>query len=289
MQKEDINVERKSREKKSSLSLYTEEEIGSVSTTTSFAKSASADTGAVNIFEVSSTSEDTYQLPSTSSKSIFMDLYEEDIRDSGSEKVTDVKTSTSVAGNAVDGKKPKPGLLLLGEYADSGNDTEEETFHSFRAKHEKLKQTVKSTSNKQSSNEALKDQNESTSKESIETGITDALSDVPPPVDKVSAPAVENKDNNIDVDVHALLEDSLETAKLERSMSKEEGQISAESDSSDSERSSESRRDSKKQKDVKKDKSKKKDKKKKKKKRRKQKHAGETKDLDITGKYHCTV
>lgn len=84
-----------------------------------------------------------------------------------------------------------------------------------------------------------------------------------------------------DVDAHTHPDNSF--AKLKRSVSKEEGQISVDSDSRGSERSSESRKGSKTQKGAKKDKSKKKDKKKKKKRKRKQKHSSERRELDVTG------
>ena len=264
-------------QKEPDLSLYTEDEIEGISTTSCFTKSDTLATGQVS--EVSSTSQDNCQLTSTtSSKSIFLDLHEEDIVDSESVNVKDVK-------NNMDGKKPKPGLLLLGEYADSGNDTEEEALNSLRAKRKK---TIENLTDKDAgteclTSEAVNDQNES-SKKSIESDIVDVSSEVLSTV-KASSPVEEKIEDDKGFDVHTLLDNSL--AKFERSVSKEEGQISAESDSSDSERSSESRKDYKKQKDMKKDKSKKKDKKKKKKKRKKQKqkYSGEKKELDITGKH----
>ena len=287
MQKEDINLETNPNKKEPALSLYTEEEIEGVSTTSSWTKGDSTATGEVNFSEVSSTSEGTYHPPSTSNKSMFMELYEEDIVDSRSENVSSMKNDTSLPGNSGDRKKPNPGLSLLGEYADSGNDTEEETLSSLRAKREKLNETEETTNNKNSntesaSTEAVHDENE-TSKMSVEPDVINASGEVSPAVNKISSPVVEKTEDGEDVDAHELLDDSL--AKFKRSVSKEEGQISADSDSSDGERSSESRKDSKKRKDVKKDKSRKKDKKKKKKKKRKQKHPGEKKEPDPTGKH----
>ena len=285
MQKEDISLETNADKKEPALSLYTEEEIEDVSTTSSWTKNDSVATGEVNFSEVSSTSEDTYQLPSTSNKSIFMDLYEEDIVDSGSENVTSMK-NPSVSANPGDTKKPNPGLLLLGEYADSGNDTEEETLSSLRVKREKHNETDETSNNKNSNtecarSEAVHDENE-TSKKSVEPDIN-ASCEVSTVVNKISSPVVEKTEDGKDADVHEQLDDSL--VKFKRSVSKEEGQISAESDSSIDERSSESRKDSKKHKDVKKDKSRKKDKKKKKKKKKKEKHTGEKKEPDATGKH----
>ena len=112
--------------------------------------------------------------------------------------------------------------------------------------------------------------------------MTKVLEELPLTVGKDSSLVEEKVEDKNDSDSHAMQD--ARQAKLERSVSKEEGQISAESDSSDSEQSSEDRKDSIKQKDSKKDKSKKKDKKKKKKKRKKQKYSGDKKDSDVTGK-----
>lgn len=287
MEKGDINLETNPNNKEPALSLYTEEEIEGVSTTSSWTKGVSTATGEVNFSEVSSTSEDTYQPPSTSNKSIFMDLYEENIVNAGSKTVTSIKNATCLPSNSGDSKKPNPGLSLLGEYADSGNDTEEETLSSLRAKREKHNETEETSNNKNSntecvSSEVVHDENE-TSKKLVEPDVINASGEVSPAVNKISSPVVEKTEDGKDVDAHELLDDSL--VKFKRSVSKEEGQISADSDSSDGERSSESRKDSKKCKDVKKDKSRKKDKKKKKKKKRKQKHPGEKKEPDATGKH----
>lgn len=268
-----------STKKQSALSLYTDEEIEGVSTTSSLTKSESTLKGAVNIFEVSSTSEDTNQLPSTSSKNIFMDLYEEDILDAGSDGVKN--------NVMVDNTKAKPGLSLLGEYADSGNDTEEEIRNSLTAKLKKpkKKKTVDTSTDKNSSadcttSKELDISNENSNK--LEPGGSEAsnkeafLSD-----DKISL-TEEKEDDFNDLDIHAMLDDSL--TKSEKI--KEEGQLSA-SDSSESEKSSDGKKDSKIVKEDKKDKSKKKDKKKKKKKRKKQKQEVEKKDsseLKGTGK-----
>ena len=265
-----------SSKKESVLSLYTDEEIEGVSTTSFVAKTQSTLKGEVNFSEVSSTSEDTNQLPSSSSKSIFMDLYEENIVDSGSDNVTGVKGNG--AFEFTKKTKPKLGLSLLGEYADSGNDTEEEIRNSLIAKVKKpIKKTkkaadisaVKISSTERAIRKEVNASNENSNK--LETGgelsKETCLSD-----DKISL-TEEKEDDFNDFDIHAMLDDSL--AKVEKI--KEEGQLSA-SDSSDSDRSSDGRKDSKKLKEDKKDKSKKKDRKKKKKKRKKQKQVVEKKD-----------
>lgn len=263
-----------SSKKEAALSLYTDEEIEGVSTTSSLTKNESTLKGEVNFSEVSSTSEDTYQLPSTSSKSMFMDLYEENIVDSGSDNVTGVKSNATVE----DKTKPKPGLSLLGEYADSGNDTEEEIRNSLIAKVKKpIKKTkkmadmsaYKNSSTEHAINKEVNASNENSNK--LETGGSEVSRETCLSDDKISLPEEKEDDFN-DFDIHAMLDDSL--AKVEKI--KEEGQLSA-SDSSDSDRSSDSKKDSKKLKDRK-DKSKKKDRKKKKKKRKKQKQVVERKD-----------
>lgn len=263
-----------SSKKEAALSLYTDEEIEGVSTTSSLTKNESTLKGEVNFSEVSSTSEDTYQLPSTSSKSMFMDLYEENIVDSGSDNVTGVKSNATVE----DKTKPKPGLSLLGEYPDSGNDTEEEIRNSLIAKVKKpIKKTkkmvdmsaCKNSSTEHAINKDVNASNENSNK--LETGGSEVSRETCLSDDKISLPEEKEDDFN-DFDIHAMLDDSL--AKVEKI--KEEGQLSA-SDSSDSDRSSDSKKDSKKLKDRK-DKSKKKDRKKKKKKRKKQKQVVERKD-----------
>ena len=265
-----------SKKNQSTLSLYTDEEIEGVSTTSSLTKNESTLRGAVNISEVSSTSEDSNQLPSTSTKSIFMELYQEDIVDSGSDNVTGVKDDTTV-----DNVKPKPGLSLLGEYADSGNDTEEEIRNSLIAKLKKpkKKKSVDSSTNKNSNaectvNKEVNIKNDNSNK--LEAGGSEAFRDTYVSDDKISL-TEEKEDDFSDLDIHALLDDSL--AKGEKI--KEEGQLSG-SDSSESERSSDGKKDSKKLKEDKKDKSKKKDKKKKKKKRKKQKQEVEKKGKDTS-------
>ena len=264
------------------ISLYAEEEIEDVSTTSSVTKSNTVITGQVS--EVSSTSEDNYQIPSTSSKSIFMDLYEEDILNTDSENVNN--TENTSASDAAGTKKRNPGLLLLGEYADSGNDTEEEALNALKVRQDKSKETVENASSKDAGREDVVSEtviNENKPLEtSVESDMTKVLEELPLTVGKNSSLVEEKVEDKNDSDSHAMQD--TRQAKLERSVSKEEGQISAESDSSDSEQSSEDRKDSIKQKDSKKDKGKKKDKKKKKKKRKKQKHSGDKKDSDVTGK-----
>lgn len=265
------------------ISLYAEEEIEDVSTTSSVTKSNTVITGQVS--EVSSTSEDNYQVPNTSSKSIFMDLYEEDIFNTDSKNVNNTEKDTS-ANDAVGTNKRKPGLLLLGEYADSGNDTEEEALNALKIRQDKSKETVENASSKDAGSEDVVSEtviNESKPLEtSAESDMTKVLEELPLTVGKDSSLVEEKVEDENDSDSHAMQD--ARQGKLERSVSKEEGQISAESDSSDSEQSSEDRKDSIKQKDSKKDKSKKKDKKKKKKKRKKQKYSGDKKDSDVTGK-----
>lgn len=267
------------------ISLYAEEEIEDVSTTSSVTKSNTVITGQVS--EVSSTSEDNYQIPSTSSKSIFMDLYEEDILNTDSENVNNTEKDTS-ASDAAGTKKRKPGLLLLGEYADSGNDTEEEALNALKVRQDKSKETLENASSKDAGSEDVVSEtviNENKPLETAESDMTKVLEELPITVGKDSSLVEEKVEDKNDSDSHAMQD--TRQAKLERSVSKEEGQISAESDSSDSEQSSEDRKDSIKQKDSKKDKSKKKDKKKKKKKRKKQKYSGDKKDSDVTGKVKC--
>lgn len=267
------------------ISLYAEEEIEDVSTTSSVTKSNTVITGQVS--EVSSTSEDNYQIPSTSSKSIFMDLYEEDILNTDSENVNNTEKDTS-ASDAAGTKKRKPGLLLLGEYADSGNDTEEEVLNALKVRQDKSKETLENASSKDAGSEDVVSEtviNENKPLETAESDMTKVLEELPITVGKDSSLVEEKVEDKNDSDSHAMQD--TRQAKLERSVSKEEGQISAESDSSDSEQSSEDRKDSIKQKDSKKDKSKKKDKKKKKKKRKKQKYSGDKKDSDVTGKVKC--
>ena len=262
------------------ISLYAEEEIEDVSTTSSVTKSNTVITGQVS--EVSSTSEDNYQVPSTSSKSVFMDLYEEDIFNTDSKNVNNTEKDTS-ANDAAGTNKRKPGLLLLGEYADSGNDTEEEALNALKIRQDKSKETVENASSKDAGSEDVVSEtviNENKPLEtSAESDMTKVLEELPFTVGKDSSLVEEKVEDKNNSDSHAIQD--VRQAKLERSVSKEEGQISAESDSSDSEQSSEDRKDSIKQK---KDKSKKKDKKKKKKKRKKQKHSVDKKDSDVTGK-----
>lgn len=278
MQKESFS------KKESVLSLYTDEEIEGVSTTSFVTKNKSTLKGEVNFSEVSSTSEDANQLPSSSSKSIFMDLYEENIVDSGSNIVTGMK------GNNAFGNKTKsnPGLSLLGEYADSGNDTEEEIRNSLIAKVKKpIKKTKKAadiSAVKNSSTEHAKSKEVNASIENsnkLETGGSEVFRETCLSDDKISL-TEEKEDDFNDFDIHAMLDDSL--AKVEKI--KEEGQLSV-SDSSDSDRSSNhGRKDSTKLKEDRKDKSKKKDRKKKKKKRKKQKQVVEKKDpSESKGKY----
>lgn len=257
------------------LSLYTDEEIEGVSTTSSLKKNESTLKGEVNFSEVSSTSEETNQFPSSSSKSIFMDLYAENIVDSGSDNVTGGKGKRGFA----DKTKPKPGLSLLGEYGDSGNDTEEEIRNSLIAKVKKpikkAKKTADITTFKHSGTEhtiskEVKALNENTTK--LETGGCEVSREMCLSDDKISL-TEEKEDDFNDFDIHAMLDDSL--AKVEKI--KEEDQLSA-SVSSDSDRSSDGKKDSKKPKEDKKEKSKKKDRKKKKKKHKKQKQVVEQKD-----------
>lgn len=257
-----------SSKKESVLSLYTDEEIEGVSTTSSVMKNDSTLKGEVNFSEVSSTSEENNQLPSSSSKSIFMDLYEENIVDSGSDNVTGVKGNVTSAEET----KPKLGLSLLGEYADSGNDTEEEIRNSLIARVKKpIKKTkktadvtaVKNSTSEHAISKEVNASNETSNK--LELGGSEVSRETCLSDDKISLTGEKGDDFN-DFDIHAMLDDSL--AKVKKI--KEEGQLSA-SDSSDSERSSDGKRDSKKLKEDRKDKSKKKDRKKKKKKRKKQK------------------
>lgn len=260
------------KKKQSGVSLYTDEEIEGVSTTTSLTKNGSSLKGAVNISEVSSTSEDTFQLPSTSNKSIFMDLYEEDILDTGSGDVAGEKNIASLENT-----KSKPGLLLLGEYVDSGNDTEEEIRNSLIAKLNKpvKKKKTAHTTEKNSTVESTVGKELSISSKNsnkLDTADSEASRDAVLSDDKISL-AEEKDDDFNDLDIHALLDDSL--AKVEKI--KEEGQLSG-SESSESEKSSDDKKDSRKLKEDRKDKSKKKEKKKKKKKRKKQKHPVEKKD-----------
>ena len=277
-------MEKESSSKKESvLSLYTDEEIEGVSTTSSVMKNGSTLKGEVNFSEVSSTSEDTNQLPSSSSKSIFMDLYEENIVDSGSDNVTGVKGN----GAFINKTKPKPGLSLLSEYADSGNDTEEEIRNSLIAKVKKpIKKTKKTADNsavKNSSTEHAMSKEVNTLHEvsnKLETGGSEVSRETCLSDDKISL-TEEKEDDFNDFDIHAMLDDSL--AKGEKI--KEDGQLSA-SDSSDSDRSSDGKTDSRKLKEDRKDKRKKKDRKKKKKKRKKQKQVVEKKDPpESKGKY----
>lgn len=277
-----------SSKKESVLSLYTDEEIEGVSTTSSVMKNDSTLKGEVNFSEVSSTSEENNQLPSSSSKSIFMDLYEENIVDSGSANVTGVKGNVT----SVEETKPKLGLSLLGEYADSGNDTEEEIRNSLIAKVKKPIKKAKKTADisavKNSTSEHAVSKEVNASNETsnrLEPGGSEVCRETCLSDDKISL-TEEKGDDFSDFDIHAMLDDSLAKTKK----FKEEGQLSA-SDSSDSERSSDGKRDSKKLKEDRKDKSKKKDRKKKKKKRKKQKQVVvEKKDLsESKGKYLCKV
>ena len=234
------------------LSLYTEEEIEDVPTSSSpitkKSKSKSTRKGDINISEVSSTSEDTNQLPSTSSKSIFMDLYEEDIWDSGPDDVTGVKDN--VTKTTVHKNKSKPGLSLLGEYTGSGNDTDEETLHSLGVKPKKTKETVDVSTRKISSPECTKSEEVNLTKENspkLETGGSEFSMEIFLADDKLSL----HEDDISDIDIHALLDDSL--AKGEKS--KEEGQHSG-FESSDCQKPSDSTTKSEKLKEAKKDKNK---------------------------------
>ena len=236
------------------LSLHIEEEIEGVSTSSSFTKSDTAlHSTEVDFSEVSSTSEDTYQVPSTSSKDICMDLYEEGIPKSESNVPV-------INNNENTNLKPKKGLSLLEEYADSGKNAKEDVVNSCGDK-------SKETAVDKSSQETTKAQCDS---------ITEVVtSSETPSKDEACSSRVANDvlfsndktsligENKGALDVETLVTDSL--AKSDKA--KEDGQLSA-SDSSDSEKSSDSKKDSKK---SKKDKSKKKDKKRKKKKHKKQK------------------
>ena len=243
-----------SKKNQPSLSLHIEEEIKGVSISNSLMKSDTAPHSTeIDFSEVSSTSEDTYQVPSTSSKDICLDLYEEGIPKSESNVPV-------INNNENTNLKPKKGLSLLEEYADSGKNAKEDVVNSCGDK-------SKETAVDKSSQETTKAQCDSitevvTSSESPskdEAGSSRVSNDVLFSNDKTSLIG-ENKGA---LDVKTLVTDSL--AKSDKA--KEDGQLSA-SDSSDSEKSSDSKKDSKK---SKKDKSKKKDKKRKKKKHKKQK------------------
>lgn len=243
-----------SKKNQPSLSLHIEEEIKGVSISSSLMKSDTAPHSTeIDFSEVSSTSEDTYQVPSTSSKDICMDLYEEGIPKSESNVPV-------INNNENTNLKPKKGLSLLEEYADSAINAKEDVVNSCGDK-------SKETAVDKSSQETTKAQCDSitevvTSSESPskdEAGSSRVSNDVLFSNDKTSLIG-ENKGA---LDVKTLVTDSL--AKSDKA--KEDGQLSA-SDSSDSEKSSDSKKDSKK---SKKDKSKKKDKKRKKKKHKKQK------------------
>ena len=243
-----------SKKNQPSLSLHIDEEIEGVSTSSSLTKSDTALLSTeVDFSEVSSTSEDTYQVPSSSSKDICTDLYEEGMPKSES-KVPVVNNDDNTD------EKPKKGLLLLGEYTDNGKNTEEDVVNSsgVRSKETAVDKSSQETTKAQCGSIAeVVTSSETPSKdEACSIGFAN---DVLFFDDKTSFIG-ENKGA---LDVKALVTDSL--AKSEKA--KEDGQISA-SDSSDSEKSSDSKKDSKK---SKKDKSKKKDKKKKKKKHKKQK------------------
>ena len=243
-----------SKKNQPSLSLHIDEEIEGVSTSSSLTKSDTALLSTeVDFSEVSSTSEDTYQVPSSSSKDICTDLYEEGMPKS--------ESKVPVANNDDNtDEKPKKGLLLLGEYTDNGKNTEEDVVNSSgdRSKETAVDKSSQETTKAQCGSIAeVVTSSETPSKdEACSIGFAN---DVLFFDDKTSFIG-ENKGA---LDVKALVTDSL--AKSEKA--KEDGQISA-SDSSDSEKSSDSKKDSKK---SKKDKSKKKDKKKKKKKHKKQK------------------
>ena len=236
------------------LSLHIEEEIEGVSTSSSFTKSDTAlHSTEVDFSEVSSTSEDTYQVPSTSSKDICMDLHEEGIPKS--------ESNIPVANNDDNtDEKPKKGLLLLREYADNGKIMEEVVVNSSgdKSKETAVDKSSQETTKAQcgSISEVVTSSETPSKDEACSSGVANDLlfSD-----DKTSFIG-ENKGA---LDVKTLVSDSL----TKSDKAKEDGQLSA-SDSSDSEKSSDNKKDSKK---SKKDKSKKKDKKKKKKKHKKQK------------------
>lgn len=283
MEKDHSSLIAISSKKEPVLSLYTEEEMESVSTTSSSAKGSSTGAGQVNFSEVSSTSEEIHDTISSSNTSIFMNLYEEDIVDSRSGNVISTSASGSAAG---EGMKPKLGLLLLGEYADSGNDTEEEAMNLRKAEEEKAKELAKVSSEKNEnsniqdvSSEVIDDKSEPSNKV-VEINVTSDCNETLTVDSKVPSPVLRKVEDGKDSDHHhtPLLDEKF--AKLERSVSKEEGQISAESDSNDSERSSLSGRGSINKKDTKRDKNRKKDKKKKKRKKRKQKYLQDKKESE---------
>ncbi|PFX23675.1 serine/arginine repetitive matrix protein 2-like [Stylophora pistillata] len=240
----------------SSCSLYTEEELEGVSTSSSLKKRNSARSTEIDFSEVSSTSENTYQGLSTSSKGICMDLYEEDIP----------KSNSNVPVVFNDGNTDeKPKKLSLVEYVDSGNNTEEDMVNSSGLTQDKSIKTRVDKSNQDTSKFQCSSiaevitSNETPSKN--ETCSSGVAFDVLLSDDKTSP-------KEGDLDVKSLLNDS----RTKRDTAKEDGQLSA-SDSSDTEKSSDSNKaDSKK---SKKDRGKKKDKKKKKKKHKKQKQGVE--------------
>ena len=283
MEKDHSSLIAISSKKEPVLSLYTEEEMESVSTTSSSAKGSSTGAGQVNFSEVSSTSEEIHDTISSSNTSIFMNLYEEDIVDSRSGNVISTSASGSAAG---EGMKPKLGLLLLGEYADSGNDTEEEAMNLRKAEEEKANELAKVSSEKNKnsniqhvSSEVIDDKSEPLNK-AVEINVTSDCNETLTVDSKVPSPVPRKVEDGKDSDHHHTPPLDEKFAKLERSVSKEEGQISAESDSNDSERSSLSGRGSINKKDTKRDKNRKKDKKKKKRKKRKQKYLQDKKESE---------
>ena len=252
-------------------------------TAVSAAEGSSTTSGQVNSWEVSSTSEDTTNQPTSSTnKSNFVNLYEEDVLGCRSDNIS----GTSASGDTGEYKKPNPGLQLLKEYADSGNDTEEEAVNLRKAAEEKAKELAKALSNKNEisnvehvvgvSSEVADDGSKSLT-ESVNTGVADSGNEIPNAEDKVPSPISKKGEDNKDLDSDYTVPGDKNLPRLERSVSKEEGQISADSDSDESEISSLSGKGSKNQMKGKKDKSRK-NKKKKKKKKHKQKHSLEKKE-----------
>lgn len=259
------------------LSLCMEEEMENVSTTAASAERSSTAGGQVNSWEISSTSEATNQPTSSTNKSSSVNLYEKDTVGSRIDNVS----GTSASSVTREHKKPNPGLQLLREYTDSGNDTEEEAATLRKAAEEKAKElaTVLSNKNKISNVEhvvgvgEVANNGRKSQTESVRNGVTDSGNEKPTAEDKVPSPISRKGD----LDNHDTVAGDRNFAKLERSTSKEEGQISGDSDSNESEISSLSGKGSKNQMEGKKDKSRK-NKKKKKKKKRKQKHSVEKRE-----------
>ena len=285
MQGEDTSTATTCSRREPVLSLYTDEEMENIRTTAASAEGSSTAGGQVNSWEVTSTSEDTNQPTSSTNKSSFVNLYEKDIVGSRS----DNRSGTSASGVTGEHKKPNPGLQLLREYTDSGNDTEEEAATLRKAAEEKAKELATVLSNKNEisnvehvvgvSSEVTDDGSKSLT-ESVRNGVTDSGNEKPTAEDKVPLPISWKGD----LDNHDTVAGDRNFAKLERSTSKEEGQISADSDSNDSEISSLSGKGSRNQMEDKKDKSRK-NKKKKKKKKRKQKHSVEKRESQSGKQY----